>query len=365
MNETGSHEAPFEASILDVLRTGLRITRGRPTLALRALRLLRRQRAAAKNRQTHALRGTHVPPFVIFSVTDRCNLDCAGCYAKLLHHRDRPEMSDQRVRRLLAEAVELGISVILLAGGEPLMRREVVESAIKRPEILFLLFTNGSLLDRSTIASLRQASHIVPVLSLEGSEEHTDGRRGQGTYRHVTAAMTALRESRTFFGASITLTQENFATVLSEGHLRGLIARGCQLFYFINYVPVEPGTDHLQLSPDQVLELEERLTRYRKRLPALFIAFPHDELAFGGCLAAGKGFLHINAYGDVEPCPFSPYSDVNLMNVGLEEALASPLFRRIRAEEKRLDERDGRCALWKERAWVASLLGVASESDDP
>ncbi|MDD5264943.1 MAG: radical SAM protein [Candidatus Bipolaricaulis sp.] len=353
----GKGDPAFDTSILDVLRTGMRITHGNPRLALRAVRLLRGQQRAARRRSLEESLGLHVPPFVIFSVTGACNLTCAGCYASILHRAARPEMSDERVGALFREARDVGVSVMLLAGGEPLLRRALLDDVLAAPEILFLLFTNGSLLDDDAIRTLRRASHVIPVLSVEGGEDETDARRGAGAYERVTAAMAKLRARRVVFGTSTTLTRSNFEKATGEAYVRDLIRRGCRLFYYINYVPVAPGTDELQLAPDQVAELTRRLTQYRRAMPALFISFPNDEVAFGGCLAAGKGFLHINAYGDVEPCPFSPYSDSSLLKVSFREALASPLFRKIRAEEITLDERDGRCALWKRREWVKGLVG--------
>ena len=348
----------FDASILDVLRTGIRITGGRPSLALRGLALLRRQQRAARRREREENLGLRVPPFVIFSATGACNLACAGCYANILHRAPRTEMSDERVACFLREARDLGVSVILLAGGEPLLRPGLLAEAASVPEILFLLFTNGTLLDDRVLGTLCAAPHIVPVLSVEGGEAETDARRGAGAYGRVTAAMARLKDRRVVFGTSTTLTRANFDAATGEPYVRDLARRGCRLFYYINYVPVAPGTDELQLSADQVAELGRRLALYRRTMPALFIAFPHDEMAFGGCLAAGKGFLHINAYGDAEPCPFSPYSDRNLVEASFREALASPLFQRIRAEAITLDETDGRCALWKRREWVKGLLNA-------
>ena len=353
----------FEASLFGVLRTVLRLTRQDPRFLVRALRVLRQQRRAARSRAASEARGVHVPPFVIYSVTGRCNLECAGCYASILHRSNRPELSDERVARLLGEARDLGVSVMLLAGGEPLLRRGLVDLVSVVPEILFLLFTNAHLLDDAAIERLRRTPHVIPVLSLEGNEQETDERRGRGTYARVREAMARLRARRVFFGTSTTLTSENLELATSEPRLRELVTCGCRLFYFINYVPVQAGTDHLQPSPEQVAELERRLAHHRRTLAALFIAFPHDEVALGGCLAAGKGFLHINAYGDVEPCPFSPYSDVNVVETSLEQALASPLFQRIVSSDVTVDEGDGRCALWKRREWVASLVKSGTEAD--
>jgi MoaA/NifB/PqqE/SkfB family radical SAM enzyme len=354
----------FETSITELLRGAVRIWRATPGFAYRAVRALRQQRRAGKVRRASAARGVQVPPFVIYSITARCNLDCAGCYAKLLHAEPRPELPDSRVRELLGEARDLGVSVVLIAGGEPLMRAGLLDITAQTPQILFLLFTNASLLDDAAVSALRHQLHVVPILSLEGTESLTDGRRGRGTHGHVLSAMEKLSRARSFFGTSITLTSDNFEQATTLPLLQDLIERGCRLFFYINYVPVQPGTEQLQLSPDQVATLRQRVDAHRRTLPALFVAFPEEEVKLGGCLAAGRGFIHINAYGDVEPCPFSPYSDVNLAQMPLEDALKSPLLANIRASGVRLDESDGQCALWKRRHWVASLAGDARRSAD-
>jgi MoaA/NifB/PqqE/SkfB family radical SAM enzyme len=89
---------------------------------------------------------------------------------------------------------------------------------------------------------------------------------------------------------------------------------------------------------------------------SLFIAVPGDEEEIGGCLSAGRGFVHINANGDLEPCPFAPYSDTNLRDSSLREALQSDFLKAIRANHKHLRETEGRCALWVNREMVESLL---------
>ncbi len=353
---TPTTELAFETSIFDTLKLAARITLYDPRFAVRALRMLSRQRRAAKVRRRHAAAGLHVPPFSIFSITGKCNLSCAGCYANLLHLSNREELSNARIRTLLSEARDLGVSIMLIAGGEPLLREGLLELTAETPEILFLLFTNATRLDDAVVAKLVRQPHVIPILSLEGDRAMTDDRRGEGAYDGVIGAMKRLQARRIFFGTSTTLTSENYEHVTDSDHLRSLLSRGCRLFYYINYIPVDPRTEHLQLPGDRVRDFENLLASYRKTLPCLFIAFPHDEMALGGCLAAGRGFVHINAYGDVEPCPFSPYSDRNLTQVTLAEAIQSPLLKRIRESEVHLDETDGRCALWSRKDWVEELL---------
>ena len=56
----------------------------------------------------------------------------------------------------------------------------------------------------------------------------------------------------------------------------------------------------------------------------IFLSFPGDEKALGGCLASGRGFFHIGSDGSAEPCPLSPFSDSNVAEMGVREALKSP-----------------------------------------
>jgi len=121
-------------------------------------------------------------------------------------------------------------------------------------------------------------------------------------------------------------------------------------------VPMEPGTENLVLTPAQKKMLNAVLSDFNQKFPALFIGFPGDEDAYGGCLAAGRGFVHVSPSGDLEPCPAAPYSDANLSAVPLKEALRSRLLSQIRDEHGLLTETSGGCALRANRAWVQTLM---------
>ena len=110
------------------------------------------------------------------------------------------------------------------------------------------------------------------------------------------------------------------------------------------------------ITKEQKAMLPSRLALLRKSIPALFISLPGDEEKFGGCLAAGRGFAHISAAGNLEPCPFAPFSDMNLREKSLKEILGSPFMNRIRKSHRLLGEANGGCTLWENREWVQSHL---------
>jgi MoaA/NifB/PqqE/SkfB family radical SAM enzyme len=196
----------------------------------------------------------------------------------------------------------------------------------------------------------------VPVISFEGFQEDTDTRRGNGVFDRLLQACARLQNRHVFFGCSITTTRENLPRITDEAFIVQMLGSGAKVFTFVEYVPMAPGTESLVLTPDQKADLSTLLTGFNRKFPALFIGFPGDEDQYGGCLAAGRGFVHVSPSGDLEPCPAAPYSDANVATVPLAEALRSRLLARLREEPAVLTESEGGCALRANRVWVQELL---------
>ena len=103
--------------------------------------------------------------------------------------------------------------------------------------------------------------------------------------------------------------------------------------------------------------MDERIGALRKKHnDMLLVAFPGDERKAGGCLAAGRGFIHINSRGGAEPCPFSPYSDVNVKDKSLRAALSSVFFRRLNESELLSKEHTGGCVLFEQDSDVRQIM---------
>lgn len=194
------------------------------------------------------------------------------------------------------------------------------------------------------------------MISLEGWISDTDNRRGKGVFDQIKKVTRKLKDAQLFFGVSLTITRSNFNDLTSDHFVKTFLASGCKLFFFVEYIPVEKDTEDLVPTAEQRQKLIELMEGFRTKFPSLFIAFPGDEEQFGGCLSSGRGFIHISPAGNTEPCPFAPYSDVNLANSTLREALQSKLLATIRQNHEQLRETKGGCALWEKREWVNSLL---------
>ncbi len=345
----------FDAQVARVFRYAARAAWRNPRQVLFFSRIGAAQARSARVRAGLRKQGVQVPPLLIASITNRCNLKCRGCYARARKHTGWPELTDEQWAGLFAQAKELGVSVIMLAGGEPLLRPGILDVTRRFPGIIFPLFTNGMLFDDAVIRRLRALPQVIPVLSIEGWEPETDTRRGIGVFETVAGAAGRLGEAGLFYGTSLTVTRRNFAAVTEEGLVQALIGTGCRMFVFVEYTPAEPGTEELTLLPAQRTKLVEFSTGLQVRSRAVFMVFPGDEEQFGGCLAAGRGFVHVGPGGSLEPCPFAPYSDVSVATMPLKDALQSNLLRQIRDNHAELKETRGGCALWRNREWVEAL----------
>ena len=348
-----------------VVSDALKATLKDPRESAFMLRFAAASKAASAKRRKAENAGEHIPPFLIASITSKCNLHCAGCYSRCNHATVDAEpvsqLTGEEWLRIFAEADELGISFILLAGGEPMLRRDIIEAAGKRQNILFPVFTNGTYMDEQYFALFDRCRNLIPIMSIEGEKEITDARRGAGIYDRLISNMDQLHKRGLIFGASVTVTTENIREVTSDAFLKKLSDRGCKAVIFVEFVPVTEESAELAPGDEEREYLRTEIDRLREEHPEMvYISFPGDEKSSGGCVAAGRGFFHINSHGGAEPCPFSPYSDVNVRNTSLKEALHSPLFLALQSGDVLLDDHDGGCVLYEKREQVEAILAQSS-----
>ena len=361
MNDNFNIQEYLAEGVEYILKDSLRASIRNPKEILFLHKFSKHARKATKIRQKYAKNGQNIPVFLIASITSSCNLHCTGCYSRANNScsDDAPldQLSAEEWDDIFTQAKEMGISFIVLAGGEPMIREDVISKASNHPEILFPIFTNGTMIDESYLKLLDDNRNLVPVLSIEGDEEITDSRRGNGVYNMLVESMEVMKKNNIIFGASLTFTKGNLPSLISNEYIDRLHDFGCKVVFFIEYVPVNEETKELAPSDSERELLLTNLEHLREEYhDMLFMSFPGDEKNSGGCLAAGRGFFHINSHGGAEPCPASPYSDINVRDTSLMEALNSKLFKSLRDGGILMDEHEGGCVLFEHRKEVESLL---------
>ena len=216
-----------------IVGDAIRATAKDPRQSAFMLRFAAASRRATNIRRRLEKEGEHIPSFLIASITSSCNLHCAGCYSRCNEATTDTEpvqqLSADEWADIFSQAKDLGVSFIMLAGGEPMLRPDVIDRASKEPDILFPIFTNGTFLTDRMLQLLDRCRNLVPVISIEGGQEKTDTRRGEGIYDRLIASMDTFKEKGLLFGASVTVTTENLSEVTSESFLRTLADRGCRL----------------------------------------------------------------------------------------------------------------------------------------
>lgn len=161
---------------------------------------LKSNKHANKLRRKAANRGKNIPPFLIASITTSCNLHCKGCYARANHNcfdganENHQVLTNEQWGSIFDQAQDLGISFIILAGGEPMLREEVLIQAGLHKKILFPVFTNGTMFSKRNLELLSESPNLLPVLSVEGEAQSTDDRRGEGIYEKLQTGMGELQK---------------------------------------------------------------------------------------------------------------------------------------------------------------------------
>ena len=276
-----------------------------------------------ENRKKH---GCNIPWAILLDPTSACNLHCTGCWAA--EYGNRLNLSFDEIDSIITQGKALGVYMYIYTGGEPMVRKkDLIALCNKHSDCQFLSFTNATLIDEDFADEMLRVKNFIPAISVEGFEAATDGRRGDGTFQKVVYAMHILKEKRLPFGISCCYTRENFDSISCPEFLDQMVEWGADFVWYFHYMPVgNDAVPELMCTPEQREEMYHRIRNYRKTKPIFAMDFQNDGEFVGGCIAGGRRYLHINANGDVDPCVFIHYSNANIRDMTLLEALKSPIF---------------------------------------
>jgi len=151
-------------------------------------------------------------PVVIWNLVRRCNLACRHCYSISADVDFPGELTREEVFAVMDDLGAFGVPVLILSGGEPLLRHDILEIAARAKSMGFYvgLSTNGTLIDAANVAAVARAGFDYVGISLDGDEEtHDRFRRSKGAYRRSLQALRLARDAGIKVGVRFTLTQEN------------------------------------------------------------------------------------------------------------------------------------------------------------
>ena len=276
----------------------------------------------------------NVPWIILFDPTSACNKHCVGCWAA--EYGNRLNLTYDEMDKLVTEAEALGTHPFMLTGGEPLVRKaDVLKLAEAHHDSLFNIFTNASLVDEPFCKEVQRLGNIIFSVSLESYEPTVnDGRRGEGSFQQVMDAFDLMHKYGLFYGTSTCYTRANVERVSSDEFMDLIIAKGCRYAWYFHY---KPGGDGANADLMPTIEQREYMFHRIREVraveggkPIFAMDFQNDGEYVGGCIAGGRAYCHINARGDVEPCVFIHYSNVNIRDMSWLDCLHQPIFQAYR-----------------------------------
>lgn len=279
-----------------------------------------------RQRKSREENDCNVPWAILMDPTSACNLHCTGCWAA--DYGNKMNMDFDTLDTIIEQGKELGTYMYIYSGGEPLVRKDdIIKICEKHDDCAFLAFTNGTLIDEEFANEMLRVKNFIPAISIEGFEEATDSRRGNGTYNAIINAMEILKNKKLPFGISCCYTSLNTEVIGSEEFIDDMIDKGAKFAWFFTYMPVgNNAAPDLLARAHQRKYMYDQIREFRNTKPIFTMDFWNDAEYVNGCIAGGRNYLHINANGDIEPCAFIHYSDSNIHEKTLLEAYKSPLF---------------------------------------
>jgi putative heme d1 biosynthesis radical SAM protein NirJ2 len=272
------------------------------------------------------------PSLVSWNITRQCNLTCAHCYRDARERPDPQELTTAEGIALIEDIARVGFQVLILSGGEPLMRADLYDliAAAKANGIRPVLGSNGTLIMEEAAARMRDQGLARAGISLDSADSDYHNRlRGSPTaWQDAIAGMKTCRAVGLPFQINTTVTRQNQDQVLAITDLaRELGAAGHHVFFLVPTGRGKEIADDMVQAAFYEQLLEALLLRQREigietgagASPSRFEIKPtcapqfvriadrlglHTRFAMG-CLA-GRTYCVITPTGEVQPCPYLP-----------------------------------------------------------
>jgi radical SAM protein with 4Fe4S-binding SPASM domain len=304
----------------------------------------------------HATDTDYKPSLISWNLTRRCNLRCPHCYLDA-GHRSEHEFTTDECRRLLDELKALGTEMVILTGGEPLLRRDIYEIArhASRLGLWVVMGTNGVLVTDEVAARMRECGVRGVGISIDSvhAEKHDAFRGGPGAWEHSMRALDICRAH----GLEVIVQSTVMAMNYDEVDELMALARekGAWAFNLYFLVRTGRGQELNDLPPSRVAAMLSHLVdaqernrpmRVRAKCAPQFkqIAFEQGRrgLESGGCMA-GTRYARITPDAEVTPCPYMPVVAGDLRRQSFTDVWrSSPVLQQLRDREL-LKGRCGRC----------------------
>src|SRR5512143_4098184 len=301
-----------------------------------------------------------VPKWIAWEVTRRCNFNCVHCRSASTMNSFDTAFTLDKAKKLIDDIASFATPVIVLSGGEPLLRTDVFDIAAYGTSkgLRMCMATNGSLVTEEVCQKMKSSGIKMVSMSLDGAipETHDDFRRQPGAFAGVERAAALFNKHGIEFLLNSSFTKRNQKEIPDV--MRVAKKLGAKAWYMFMIVPTGRGEDIMSelISKEDYEEIlkwhyemekneSELLVRptcaphYYRVVPQMAkaegVKFQRRSLSFStgggkGCIAA-QSICLIDAFGEVKPCSYFPVSAGNVKKTPFREIWEkSPLFLELR-----------------------------------
>ncbi len=155
-------------------------------------------------------------PVVVWNMTRRCNLKCVHCYAQAVDPDGVDEISTSQAKTMIDDLAQFGAPVMLFSGGEPLVRKDLVELAhhAKGKGMRAVISTNGTLITKEKAKELKEVGLSYVGISLDGAEETHDKFRGvNGAFKRAIEGIENCKAEDLKVGLRFTINKRNWKEI--------------------------------------------------------------------------------------------------------------------------------------------------------
>ncbi len=255
-----------------------------------------------------------IPANATIAVNRACQCECEHCSAVFYNHSLKKDLNTLELKQALKESVELGVTNVILLGGEPLLRKDLFEQiqSIDKTKSVVTLFTNGEYLSEENCTKLAESGLMGVFVSLDSLDEkiHDSLRKRSGLFKKALQGIENLQTE----GILTALSSYLSPTRLQEGVLEGMMEFGKKLgvneVTFFDAIPSGRwihSTEQLLQEADRKI-IAEKVNHYRKNPDYPGISAQStltSEKGSAFCFAANTQF-YLTAHGEMCPCDFTP-----------------------------------------------------------
>jgi len=307
---------------------------------------------------------------IFWETTAGCNLECVHCRRlEVSKELSKSDLTTEEGRALISSIAEFAKPILVLSGGEPLMRPDIFLLArhARQSGLATALATNGTLITRAVAREIKNADISRVSVSIDGADDktHDKFRKIPGSFDQALQGIRHLKEHGVSVQFNCTIARHNVNQLDALFHLAETL--GADAFHIFMLVPVGCG---VEIADDQMLSAEQyehvlnhfydiskrstihtkatcaphyqRIIRQRARSERLTLQAVGMEANSRGCLA-GSGICFISHQGEVFPCGYLPISAGNIKTQPFAEIWQNAeVFRKLRDPDF-LKGKCGRC----------------------